>query len=297
VLSNRHSLERLGYPSSSARTTGTRIDAGIATPVTEALAEETPVTFAYNLAPHAVMMATPADLEDFAVGFSLTEGLVRDASDITGLSVVRHRRGIELQIELSAELAAAAGAQSRRLSGRTGCGICGMVEVDRLLRELPSVRNAVEVETSAVTCAMRALARRQPLNAATGAVHAAGWARLDGVLVHVREDVGRHNALDKLVGAIVRAGEPAHEGFVVMTSRGSFELVQKATVMGAPLLATVSAPTALAVRVAQSVGLTLAGFARDERLTVYTHPERLVMPPNGVAATHPTAGENDSSVR
>jgi FdhD protein len=290
-------MQRLGYASASAGVNGTRIDAGTATPVTESLAEETPVTFAYNLAPHAVMMATPADLEDFAVGFSLTEGVVGDAADITGVSVVRHRRGIELQIELSAELAAAAGTQSRRLSGRTGCGICGSAEVDRVLRELPRVRSGVRVETAAVTRAMHALARRQPLNAATGAVHAAGWARLDGTLLHVREDVGRHNALDKLVGAVVRAGDAAQQGFVVITSRGSFELVQKAAVMGAPLLATVSAPTALAVRVAQSVGLTLAGFARDERLTVYTHPERLLTPPKEVAADHPTAAENDSSVR
>jgi FdhD protein len=290
-------MQRLGYASTSAGVSGTRIDAGTATPVTEALAEETPVTFAYNLAPHAVMMATPADLEDFAVGFSLAEGLVGQASDITGIAVVRHRRGIELQIEVPADLAAAAGTQSRRLSGRTGCGICGSAEVDRVLRQLPTLRRGAGVETSAVTRAMRALARRQPLNAATGAVHAAGWARCDGALIHVREDVGRHNALDKLVGAVVRAGELAHEGFVVITSRGSFELVQKAAVMGAPLLAAVSAPTALAVRVAQAVGLTLAGFARDERLTVYTHPERLLMSPKEVAATPSLAGENDSSVR
>jgi formate dehydrogenase accessory protein FdhD len=154
----------------------------------------------------------------------------------------------------------------------------------------------VGIEAAAVTRAMHALAQRQPLNATTGAVHAAGWARLDGVLLHVREDVGRHNALDKLVGAVVRAREPAQEGFVVITSRGSFELVQKTAILGATLLASVSAPTALAVRVAQSVGLTLAGFARDERMTVYTHPQRLRCP-DGVAVAHPTAGENDSSVR
>ena len=286
MLSNHsNGMQRLGYASTSADVIGTRIDAGVATPITEALAEETPITFAYNLAPHAVMMATPADLEDFAVGFSLTEGLVGDASDIAGVSVVRHGRGIELQIELSAELAAAAGTQSRRLSGRTGCGICGSAEIDRVLRELPSVRRGAGVEPSAVTCAMRALARHQPLNAATGAVHAAGWARLDGALVYVREDVGRHNALDKLIGAIVRAGEPSHEGFVVITSRGSFELVQKAAVIGAALLATVSAPTALAVRVAHSVGLTLVGFARDERMTVYANPARLLTPQKEVAVT------------
>jgi FdhD protein len=138
------------------------------------------------------------------------------------------------------------------------------------------VRSGVTIESSAIVRAMRELAARQPLNDETGAVHAAGWARIDGSLVHVREDVGRHNALDKLAGALVRAGEPAAEGFVVMTSRGSFELVQKAAVLGVPLLATVSAPTALAVRVAEGVGLTLVGFAREERMTAYTHEARVV---------------------
>jgi FdhD protein len=269
-------MERLGYAPAATDVTGVRIDAGRSARVTEALAEETPVTLVYNLAPHAVMMATPADLEDFAIGFSLTEGMVRDASDIVGVSVVRYGRGIELQLEVPAEVAAAAGTRSRRLSGRTGCGICGTASVEEVLRDLPTVQSDAGVDPEAVTCAMRELAERQPLNVVTGAVHAAGWARLDGALTHVREDVGRHNALDKLVGAVVRTGAPAHEGFVVMTSRGSFELVQKAAILGVPLLATVSAPTALAVRVAHAVGLTLVGFARDERLTVYTHPGRVL---------------------
>jgi FdhD protein len=276
VLTDPRAMERLGYAPAATDVTGVRIDAGRSARVTEALAEETPVTLVYNLAPHAVMMATPADLEDFAIGFSLTEGMVRDASDIVGVSVVRYGRGIELQLEVPAEVAAAAGTRSRRLSGRTGCGICGTASVDEVLRELPTVQSDASVDPEAVTRAMRELAERQPLNVATGAVHAAGWARLDGALTHVREDVGRHNALDKLVGAVVRTGAPAHEGFVVMTSRGSFELVQKAAILGVPLLATVSAPTALAVRVAHAVGLTLVGFARDERLTVYTHPGRVL---------------------
>jgi FdhD protein len=202
--------------------------------------------------------------------------MVRDVTDITRVSVVRYSRGIELQLEVPMELAAAAGTRSRRLSGRTGCGICGTASVEEVLRELPRVESEVVVDPSAIARAMRELAGRQPLNAATGAVHAAAWARLDGSLAHVREDVGRHNALDKLVGAVVRAGTPAHDGFVVITSRGSFELVQKAAILGVPLLATVSAPTALAVRVAHSAGLTLVGFARDDRLTVYTHARRML---------------------
>ena len=191
--------------------------------------------------------------------------------------MVPYSKGIELQIDVAADIAVAVGSRSRRLSGRTGCGICGTEDVNRVLRELPAVASDVTIESSAVTRAMRELAARQPLNDETGAVHAAGWARRDGSLAYVREDVGRHNALDKLVGALFRAGEPADEGFVVMTSRGSFELVQKAAILGVPLLATVSAPTALAVRVAERAGVTLVGFARDERLTVYTHDVRVRM--------------------
>jgi FdhD protein len=274
-LTDAHAMQRLGYAPVTTDVTGVRIESGCAESVTDTLADETPVAMAYNLAPHAVMMATPADLEDFAVGFSLTEGIVQQASDITRVTVVRHARGVELQMEIPAALAAEAGARSRRLSGRTGCGICGAGSIDEVLRELPSVAGDSEIDAAAVTRAMRALAVRQPLNAATGAVHAAAWARRDGALAYVREDVGRHNALDKLVGALIRAGVSAQDGFVVITSRGSFELVQKAAMLGVPLLAAVSAPTALAVRVAHSVGLTLAGFARDDRLTAYTHSARL----------------------
>jgi formate dehydrogenase accessory protein FdhD len=279
-------MQRLGYGSPTVVVRGVRIESGAASPVEEVLAEETPVSIAYNLASHTVMMATPADLEEFAVGFSLTEGIVRDAAEIGGVQVVRHGRGIELQIDVPVEVGLAAASRSRRLSGRTGCGLCGTDDIDRVLREVPVVSGGVGgagsggvgsagVAPGAILRAMRALGERQPLNAETGAVHAAGWARLDGELAYVREDVGRHNALDKLVGALVRAGERAVEGFVVMTSRGSFELVQKVAVLGAPLLATVSAPTGLAVRVAERAGVCLVGFARGERLTVYAHPERV----------------------
>jgi FdhD protein len=266
----------VSHASPAVRVTATRVDAGSVTRVEETLAEETPVTLAYNLVPYAVMMATPADLEDFAVGFSLTEGVVADVAQILHVDIVRYSQAIEIQLDVPAATAAAvSGARSRRLSGRTGCGICGTAEVERVLRELPAVPSGTAIESMAIVRATRELASRQPLNDATGAAHAAGWARADGSLVHVREDVGRHNALDKLVGALVRAGERAEEGFVVMTSRGSFELVQKAAILGVPLLATVSAPTALAVRVAEGVGLTLVGFAREERLTVYAHEERV----------------------
>jgi FdhD protein len=266
---------RLGYAGPTSAASALRVEGGVASTVEETLAEETPITLAYNGAAHAVMMATPADLEDFAVGFSLTEGLIEHAAQLTRIGVVRYSRGIELQLEVPAEVAANAGLRSRRLSGRTGCGICGTEDVEQVLRALPVVTSALRIAPAAIARAMHALAARQPLNEATGAVHAAGWARADGALVHVREDVGRHNALDKLVGALVRAGEAAGSGFVVVTSRGSFEMVQKAAILGVPLLAAVSAPTALAVRVAHASGIALGGFARDGRVTIYAHSERV----------------------
>lgn len=258
----------------TAITSALRIERGVGTPVDETIAEEMPVTFAYNGVTYAVMMATPADLEDFATGFSLTEGLVERADALSSVSVVRYSRGIELQIETSAEVAI--GARGRRLSGRTGCGICGKADVDDVLRALPRVDDASRFTAAAIARAMAELAKRQPLNDATGAVHAAAWASVDGELLEVREDVGRHNALDKLIGALLRRSTDPRTGFIAMTSRGSFELVQKTALFGAPLLATVSAPTALAVRVAHAAGLTLAGFVRGERVTIYTEFSRVV---------------------
>jgi FdhD protein len=264
-------MRRLGYATSSVMTTGVRITPDGREPVEEPLAEETPVTIAYNGLAHAVMMCTPADLEDFAMGFSITEGVITRAGELGRIEVVRYSRGVELQLEIPAPLAASASWRSRRLSGRTGCGICGMERVDEVLRDLPRVDSALVVAAEAIARAMRALRAQQPLNALTGAVHAAGWARADGSLMMVREDVGRHNALDKLAGAMARAAVLPADGFVVITSRGSFELVQKTALLGASLLAAVSAPTALAVRVAHGAGITLAGFARDDRVTVYSH--------------------------
>ena len=197
MLTDTASNPGVSHASPTAHVTATRVEAQSVTRVEEMLAEETPVTLAYNLVPYAVMMATPADLEDFAVGFSLTEGVVTDPREILHVEVVRYSRAIEMQLDVPAASAAAvSGARSRRLSGRTGCGICGTEDVDRVLRELPAVRSGATIETTAIVRAMRELAARQPLNDETGAVHAAGWARVDGSLVHVREDVGRHNALD-----------------------------------------------------------------------------------------------------
>lgn len=266
-------MDRLGYAAPTLATRALRLEGGTSTPVEEMIAEETPITLAFNGVSHAVMMASPSDLEDFAVGFSLTEGLVERREDLARIDLVRYSRGVEIQIETTVAIAGAA--RGRRLAGRTGCGICGKEDVEQVLRALPSVDSAMTFSPEAIARAMRELSARQPLNDATGATHAAGWAGEHGEIILVREDVGRHNALDKLVGALTRAGTPVRAGFVVLTSRGSFELVQKVAILGASLLATVSAPTGLAIRVASDTGITLAGFARDGRVTVYSHPARL----------------------
>ena len=266
-------MQNLGNTAATVRAPARRLEGGLARDVDEMVAEETPVTLAYNNVAQAVMMATPADLEDFAVGFSVTEGLLPRADEIQSVVAVRYSRGIELQIETRSPMPESP--TRRRLAGRTGCGICGKEDVDAVLRELPHVASTARFSAAAVGRAMRDLAGRQPLNNLTGAVHAAGWADADGAVQVVREDVGRHNALDKLVGALLRAGTPTTVGFIVLTSRGSFELVQKAVILGVPLLCTVSAPTGLAIRVANEAGLTLAGFARDDRVTVYSHAERV----------------------
>jgi formate dehydrogenase accessory protein FdhD len=269
-------LYRLGYAGPLLETAAVRWQDGGWTEQAEQIVEETPVAIVYNHIPHVVMMATPTDLEDFALGFSLTEELIASAEDLRHVEISRYSRGVEIQATVAERCAAAIAERTRRLTGRTGCGICGADSVDAVLKQIHPVDQTVTFEVGAVQRALAALVAHQPLNAATGAVHAAGWAQADGTLVLSREDVGRHNALDKLVGAASAAGVVPSAGFIVVTSRASFEMVQKATVLGAPLLAAISGPTGLAVRVARQAGLTLVGFARDGRLTVYTHPERLL---------------------
>jgi FdhD protein len=230
----------------------------------------------YNGIPHVVMMATPQDLEDFALGFSLTEELITSADQLQQVECVRYGQGIEVQATVSADREEVIAARTRRLTGRTGCGICGADSVTAVLKTLHPIPPGPPLPQSAVQRALEQVASHQTLNAASGAIHAAAWAGSDGTIRLVREDVGRHNALDKLIGALVKQGTDPRSGFVVVTSRASFEMVQKTTVLGAPLMAAISGPTGLAVRVAQQSGLTLVGFARGTRHTVYTHPERLV---------------------
>jgi len=268
-------LLRLGYAKPLLTLQATRWRDGQPSASAETIAEETPVAIVYNGIPHVVMMATPQDLEDFALGFSITEELIGSPADLEHVEVVRYSQGIELQAQVSQACEEGIAARTRRLTGRTGCGICGADSVSMVLKQLHPVQGDVTIPSGTIRRALDSLVSRQTLNAEAGAVHAAGWAGPEGEIQLAREDVGRHNALDKLIGALLKAGVDPTTGFVVVTSRASFEMVQKTTVLGAPLLAAISGPTGLAVRVAQQAGLTLVGFARGGGHTVYTHPQRL----------------------
>lgn len=268
-------MRRLGYGGAILEVAARRWRGGLVSDGVERVVEETPVALIYNGVPHVVMMATPQDLEDFALGFSLTEELIRTPADLRHVEVVRYSQGIELQLVVAAECDDVIGARTRRFTGRTGCGICGADGVASVLKTVHQVPDGGTIAPAAIRAALEGLTARQPLNAIAGAVHAAGWAGPDGTLAMVREDVGRHNALDKLVGAVRKAEIEPAGGFVVVTSRASFEMVQKTATLGAPLLAAISGPTGLAVRVADASGLTLVGFARGHDLTVYTHPDRV----------------------
>ncbi len=269
-------LQRLGYAGPLLELHARQWRDGIVQERAEQIVEETPIVLVYNGIPHVVMMATPANLEDFMLGFSITEELIRTPADLQDVRVVRYGQGIEVQATVPAECEAVVASRSRRLTGRTGCGVCGTDSIDAVLKSLhPVAGGGTPITLTAIATALQSLAGHQTLNQAAGTVHAAAWARRDGTVLLVREDVGRHNALDKLIGGLLAQGVDSQNGFVVVTSRASFEMVQKATVLGAALLVAISGPTGLAVRVAEQAGLTLVGFARGDRLTVYTHPERL----------------------
>ena len=241
------------------------------------VAEEVPVALAYNGEPHVVMMCTPADLEDFARGFSVTEDIVERVEEIGSISVVEldEPPGFQVDVRIPAPRAERLAGRGRNLQGRTGCGLCGAREIADAMRPARRVPAGEPLGLPAIRRALQGLAKQQPLNAATGATHAAAWATPDGLIVAAREDVGRHNALDKLVGRLLADGQDLSRGFVVITSRASYEMVQKAARVGMPLLVAISAPTALAIRVAEEAGLTLIGFARGERQVVYTCPGRV----------------------
>ena len=238
------------------------------------LAEEVPVAFSYNGATHAVLMATPDDLEDFALGFSYTEGIVATPAEIAELAVVSVAEGIVLRMWLTGARSDAFAARRRRFVGPAGRGMCGLESLAEANRTIPMARYDLRVSRQDIEKAVAALPASQLLNMQTRAVHAAAFWRPDQDLV-LREDVGRHNALDKLAGALLRTGRSTADGVIVLSSRISIELVQKAGMMGASIIVGVSAPTALAVRTAEMAGLTLVGIARDDGFEVFTHPERI----------------------
>ena len=239
--------------------------------------EETPVAFSYTGSTHAVMMASPADLEDFAVGFSLTEGIVTDPSEIETIEVIAEDKGIDVQIRLADPQNDALTARRRHMAGPVGCGLCGIESIEQAVRATPSVRSSMlTLGEDQVVEAVRLLNGQQPLHMVTRAVHGAGFYVPGTGLVAVREDVGRHNALDKLVGAARRAGHAGSTGAVVVTSRVSVEMVQKTAIIGSPFIIAISAPTALAIRTAEDAGMTLIALVRGEDFEIFTGAERIV---------------------
>ena len=241
-----------------------------------ALAVEQPVALEYNGIAHAVMLATPRDLEDFALGFTLSEGIVAQVSDVYDVEHLPGSAGHTLRVQIAAGAFAGLKQRRRSLAGRTGCGICGTESLDQVLRPLPPVpAGTVRIAPAALARATQQLGAAQHLQQLTGATHGAAWCDPDGGIRAVREDVGRHNALDKLIGALLRARTPTAEGFALITSRASVEMVQKAATAGIGVLAAVSGPTTLAVETAQRCGLTLVGFARGANFSVYTHRARI----------------------
>ncbi len=244
-------------------------------PGTRLIPEETALALTYNGGTYAVMMGTPQDLADFAVGFSLDEGIIRSPSDIETLDIVELDDGIELRMWLSADKAALLSERRRHIAGPTGCGICGIESIAETVRPAAIVPKGRSFAPREIMAAMASIAPLQAINIETRAVHAAAfWTPARGI-VALREDVGRHNALDKLAGALAQGNIDEREGMVLLTSRISVEMVQKTAAIGAPLMVAVSAPTALAVRTADAAGITLAAIARSDGFEIFTHPERI----------------------
>jgi len=246
------------------------------TQLNDCVAEEVPVAMIYNGISHAVMLATPDDLADFALGFSLAEGILASPQELYDVTEVPQEKGIELHLEIASERFHQLKERRRSMTGRTGCGLCGAESLEQALR-LPQqvVASSLSFNQEAIQKALRQIQTRQKLQQLTGATHASAWVRPDGEVLMVREDVGRHNALDKLVGAIAKQGD-GREGFVLTTSRASYEMVQKVATAGIPMLVAISAPTGLAIRVAKRCGVTLVGFTRAHQHVVYSGVARIV---------------------
>ena len=259
----------------SSRVSAVSLRDGAATAKEECVAEEVAVALEVNGIAHAVMLATPADLEDFALGFLLSEAIIDARADLLDVEFARVESGIALRATVVQRCVHRLKERRRALAGRTGCGLCGTESIAEAVRPIRGEVARVVVDADALARAMRSLHDGQTLQRLTGATHAAAWVTLDGQLVTVREDVGRHNALDKLVGAMSRSGADVAAGFVAVTSRASYEMVHKTASAGIGVLAAISAPTGLAIRMAEGAGLTLVGFVRGANATVYSHPEAI----------------------
>ena len=273
-------LEISPTPATSCEVTVQRWRAGEIERVADQVAEEVPVALTFHGVPHVVMLATPANLEDLAVGFTLSEMIVDSPSEIQSVEAATRDDGaLEVRIGIAAAKFSELLRRQRNLTGRTGCGLCGAQTVEDAIRQPAPVSGGVNVDVKSLHAALMDLRQQQEINLLTGSVHAAAWVSPDSGIQLVREDVGRHNALDKVIGAVTRAGGDFRSGYFVVTSRASYEMVQKAVTVGGTLLAAVSAPTAFAVRLAEASGLTLIGFAREHQHVVYAHPSRLICTP------------------
>ncbi|MGV2103264.1 formate dehydrogenase accessory sulfurtransferase FdhD [Rhizobium sp. 21-4511-3d] len=249
---------------------------GVVVPGERIVPEEVPIAFSYGGSSHAVMMATPDDLEDFAVGFSLTEGIISSMEQISSIEAIDSEIGIDVQIMLADDVEDALRARRRSMAGPVGCGLCGIESIEQAVRKVPDVSAAGLMLTHAdIVRAASLLNETQPLHRETRAVHGAGFYLPGEGLLAVREDVGRHNALDKLCGAVIRSGRTGAGGAVVVTSRISVEMVQKTAILGASILIAISAPTALAIRTAEEAGMTLVALVRGEDFEIFTHPDRI----------------------
>ena len=239
------------------------------------LAVELPVALEFNAVSHAVMLATPCDLESLALGFALSEGIVENRAQFHHAEVEQSPLGVTVHCEISGHAFLKLQQRRRNMTGRTGCGLCGVESLEQVFRELPAVTSGTSVTVAAMRAALKQLATLQPLNRLTGAMHAAAWSAPEGRLQLVCEDVGRHNALDKLIGTMAERESSFQHGFLLITSRASVEMVQKAATVGIPSLIAISAPTALAVKTAHAAGMTLIAFARGEDFVAYAHDDRI----------------------
>lgn len=269
------SLPDMAVPSSFQSRAVTRWEAGAGMNAIDQVAEELPVAMVYNGISHAVMLASPTGLAQFGLGFSLSEGIIADHRELYGVDVIVRDNGIEVQMTIAQQRFVELKSRRRNLAGRTGCGLCGAESLQDVVRCPAPVPTGVCISPAALHKAFGQIDGRQQLQAVTGAVHAAAWAAADGSVLYLEEDIGRHNALDKLIGTLAQAQVPVENGFALVTSRASYEMVQKAATFGIPLLAAISAPTGLAIRLAETTGLTLVGFARAGSHVIYANPQRL----------------------